>query len=79
MHRTRYVAFYVTLLAPGERGAPAHLFRLLKGSPAHGACALQMRMVCKALGFPRLLPRGARKSQVSHVRLCVCSKLYSSF
>jgi hypothetical protein len=59
--------YYLSLL-PGEpekQGDP--LFRKLNGTQAHGTCAHLIERVCQALGFPRLLPRGARKSQVSQV------------
>ena len=64
------MSYYLSLL-PGVPGEPEKqgepLFRKLNGTPAHGTCAHLIGNVCKAQGFTRLLPRGARKSQVSHV------------
>jgi hypothetical protein len=65
--------YYLSLL-PGEpekQGDP--LFRKLNGTQAHGTCAHLIERVCQALGFPRLLPRGARKSQVSQVSVTCLS------
>ena len=62
---THIIEYYVTLLAPAA--GPAFFFRQLKDAPISGACARLLERVCKACDSPRILPRGARKSQVTHV------------